>query len=136
MFWTGRDRIHLEILHSSSPLLCPLPPVELHQALGRVLGEVIRGAGEDGVVLLGDETRHQAGARIFLLTTEDLPVTAGHHQAGTAGQSADLHHEVGECSTGVKTNAQVHLSHLSGDLLDEELQVVSGESELSDHDVS
>ena len=136
MFRTGRDRIHLEILHSSPALLRPLAPVILHQALGRVLGEVVRGAGEDGVVLLGDETRHEVGARTLLLTTEDLPVTAGHHQTGAPGQPADLHHEVSEGSTGVKSNTEVNLTDLCGNLLDEELQVAPGEGEVSDHDVT
>ena len=83
MFRAGSDGLQSQIVNSGPVLLSPLAPVELHQALGRVQAEVVRGAGQAGVLLLGDETGDQGGARIFLLATEDLPVTARNNQAVT-----------------------------------------------------
>ena len=83
MFRAGSDGLQPQIVNSGPVLLSPLAPVELHQALGRVQAEVVRGAGQAGVLLLGDETGDQAGARIFLLTAEDLPVTTRNNQAVT-----------------------------------------------------
>ena len=83
MFRAGGDWLQPQVLNPRPVLLSPLPPVELHQALGRVQAEVVRGAGQAGVVLLSDETRDQTGARIFLLTVEDLAVTAGNNQTVT-----------------------------------------------------
>ena len=83
MFRAGSDGLQPQIVNSGPVLLSPLAPVELHQALGRVQAEVVRGAGQAGVLLLGDETGDQTGARIFLLTAEDLPVTTRNNQAVT-----------------------------------------------------
>ena len=153
MFGTGRDGVHPEVVHPPASLLCPLPPVKLHQALGRVLGEVVRGAGEADVVLRGDQTGHEAGARIFLLAGEDLAVTAGNHQARAASQAetlrwrtpartrwkyllANLHHDVCERPTGVETNPQVYSADLTGNLVNENLRVGGGKCELLHQDVA
>lgn len=56
VFRAGSDGLQPQIVNSGPVLLSPLPPVELHQALGRVQAEVVRGAGQAGVLLLGDES--------------------------------------------------------------------------------
>ena len=83
MFGAGSGGLKPQILYSASVLLSPLPSVKLHQALGRVEALVVRGARHDGVLLLADETGDQTGARIFLLTAQDLAVTTRNHQAVT-----------------------------------------------------
>ena len=83
MFGAGSGGLQPQILYSASVILSPLPSVKLHQALGRVEAEVVRGAGHEGVLLLADETGDQSGARIFLLAAEDLAVTTRNYQAVT-----------------------------------------------------
>ena len=84
MFGAGSERFHPQIFHSGPLLLRPLASVKLHQALGGVEAEVVRGAGEAGVLLLAHHSGHQTGAGIFLLTAQDLPVTTRNYQAVTS----------------------------------------------------
>ena len=83
VFGAGSEGLQPQILHAAAVLLSPLSPVKLHQALSGVQAEVVRGAGQAGVLLLGDQTGDQTGARIVLLAAEDLPVTTRNNQAVT-----------------------------------------------------
>ena len=54
VFGAGSQGLQPQILHAATVLLSPLPPVKLHQALSGVQAEVVRGAGQAGVLLFGD----------------------------------------------------------------------------------